>query len=95
MSRLPLVFASRRRGIRCRNCGARITIPGSLLRVVEAQLLAQAAFLFVFIVGVNVGLGLLASGLIGLVVFVVIGFSMEWDAELKVISKGNTRLNKT
>lgn len=88
LSRWALFFASRRRGVRCRNCGARVANSGSLLRAIGESLLADAAFIAAFIVGVNLGCGLLVSVLIGLAVYILVGIGMEWNAKLKVISSG-------
>lgn len=88
LSRWALFIAGRRRGARCRTCGARVANAGSLLRAIGESLLADTAFIVAAIIGLNLGCGIMPSALIGLIVFASVGICMEWNAKLKVISSG-------
>lgn len=86
LSRWALCFASRKRGTRCPNCGARIALKGNFLRVVFEHILLDTVFIILLIVGINAGAGILVSVILALVTYLWMGFYVSTNGSLKKIA---------
>lgn len=86
LSRWALCFASRKRGTRCPNCGARIALQSNFLRVLFEHLLLDTVFIVLLIVGINAGAGILVSLLLALATYLWMGFYVSTSGSLKKIA---------
>jgi hypothetical protein len=87
ISRWALFTSTRRRGVLCRSCHARVAPGGGFMRAAFEHILAETVFLICLFVGFNSGAGILVSLIMALVIGFLISFHITTSSRLTKIGQ--------